>query len=526
MKKWLVVCVLASLALVLTLPALAVDVDFSGEYRIRGFYNDNPTLQDDGEKDSASWLDHRFRLQAVLNANDKVSITTRADVFDDQTFGDEDLFFDGDGHADNDDIDVDAVYMTIMSPIGLFKGGRIPGGSAWGTDLGNTGVDYSFDRLEYFAATKEKDLVFGALYEKLVEDNTLGDVDDEGDCDSYYVLGVLKKDKVEAGMALRYQDVDEVADLVDNLPLIEVVDLYSAGTDISALAPMVGYPTGTYYMDLRQSVPATSPLGQTLGAANGLPPGTGVPVPATPLASGISGIYYSYENLQNYALAPYVKASFGVIGLEAEVIYEMGEYEAANRGITFLDANLQPVAFDDRDIDALTFKVEASADLEKAAFNLGYASAQGQDYGELLKTDGDITIGNLLYHGIGDDFRPLMILTGDAGGQPLNNGYTTMFSGVNLLYAGASFPLNDKLTLRGALGQAWTDEDDYSGGDDDLGFEVDLGLTWKIMDNLVYLADVGYLDEGDEILAGTALLPAAGNGDATFAVSNEIKVTF
>ena len=92
MKKWLLVSVMASLALVLTVPALAVDVEFSGEYRIRGFYNDNPTLQDDGEDDSAAWLDHRFRLETKFKANDNVSLTTRLDVFDEQPFGDEAVF--------------------------------------------------------------------------------------------------------------------------------------------------------------------------------------------------------------------------------------------------------------------------------------------------------------------------------------------------------------------------------------------------------------------------------------------------
>jgi len=526
MKKWLLATLMASLAVMLTIPALAVDVDFSGQYRIRAFYNDNPTLQKDGDSKSASWLDHRFRLGTKFKINDNLSISTRMDVFDELPFGEKDILYDGYEENRGKDIEVDGVYLSALTPVGLFKAGRIPGGSTFGTDLGDTGVDFSFDRIEYFA--KAGDLIFGAIYEKLVEDNVLGNVDNQGDADTYYLMGIYKEENMEAGMAFRFQDVDEVSDLVGHLPLIEVVDRYSAGgTDLTALAtsPLVGYPAGrTYYMDLRQSVPAASTLGATLAAAGAVPPGT--TIPASPLAAGISQIYYGYGALKDYAFAPYFKATLGGIRLEAEFIYEIGEYKAKNRGVRFIDQNMALVNNEDRDINGLTYKVEADFDMAEASFKLGWASSSGQDYSELLKPNGDITIGNLLYHGLGDDFRPLLILTNDIGGQPLNNGYTTMFSGVDLLYAGASFPLNDTLTLRGAMGQAWTNEDDYTGGKDDLGFEIDLGVTWKIMDNLTYKGDIGYLDEGDEILSGTTLLPQAGNGDPTYAVYSEVCVNF
>ena len=526
MKKWLLVTLVASLAVMLTMPALAVEVDFSGQYRIRAFYNDNPTLQKDGDSKSASWLDHRFRLGTKFKLTDNLSVATRVDVLDEIPFGEKHILYDGYEENTGKDIEVDGVYLSALTSVGLFKAGRIPGGSSFGTDLGDTGIDFSFDRIEYFA--KSGDLIFGAIYEKLVEDNVLGEVDTQGDCDTYYLLGVYKEENMEAGLAFRFQDVDEVSDLVDHLPLIEVVDRYSAaGTDLTPLvtSPLVGYPAGpTYYMDLRQNVGAASTLGATLAAAGAVPPGT--TIAASPLAAAISEIYYSYGGLKNYAFAPYFKAVLGGVRVEAEFIYEMGEYRAKNRGFTFIDANMAPVTFGDRDINALTYKLEAAYDMDAASLKLGWASSSGQDYSELLKPNGDITIGNLLYHGLGDDFRPLLILTNDIGGQPLNNGYTTMLSGVDLLYAGASFPLNDTLTLRGALGQAWTNEDDYTGGKDDLGFEIDLGVTWKIMENLTYKGDIGYLDEGDEILAGTTLRSHAGNGDPTYAVYSEVCVNF
>ncbi len=499
MKKNLLVILVAAMALAFSMPALAVDVDFSGEYRIRGFYNDNPNLLDDSpgnEDDSAAWLDHRFRLQTVFKANDNVSVTTRMDVFDEQPFGDESIFFDTYSGDDNDDIDVDALYLTVMSPIGLFKAGRIPGGSVWGTDLANTGEDFAFDRIEYFAKTG--DLIFGAIYEKLTEDNSLymSNFDNEGDCDTYYLVGVYKKENLEIGTALRYQDLDEVADLIDNTPIRELVDGYDT------VAGMLGFHP--YLID------------------DFLPPGM---VPHSSVLSAISSIYYNYDIVQNFAIAPYVKAAVGPFNIEAEFIYETGKYEADNK-VTTLDGTLTPVKFKNREIEALTYKVEAALNLDRATFNLGFASAEGQDYSELMKPDGDITIGNVLYHGLGDDFEPLLILTNDVGGKPLNNGYTTMLSGVDLLYGGFSFALNDKLTLRGAIGQAWTNEDDYCDGEDDLGFEVDLGLTWKVMDNLTCKFDVGYLDKGDEVLEGTTLRPASGEGDETIAAYTEVSVTF
>ena len=129
MKKWLLATLMASLAVMLTIPALAVDVDFSGQYRIRAFYNDNPTLQKDGDSKSASWLDHRFRLGTKFKINDNLSISTRMDVFDELPFGEKDILYDGYEENRGKDIEVDGVYLSALTPVGLFKAGRIPGGS-------------------------------------------------------------------------------------------------------------------------------------------------------------------------------------------------------------------------------------------------------------------------------------------------------------------------------------------------------------------------------------------------------------
>lgn len=475
MKKLLVGITAISLVLALIVPAMAdLNVDFSGEYRIRGFYNDNPWLTkgvngyDDGY--SASWLDHRFRLKTVFQANENVSVTTRLDIFDDQPFGDENVLTDGNNsgftdtfYSDGNDIDVDEVYLTALTSIGLFKAGRIAGGSSWGTDLGNTGEDFSFDRIEYFMKTG--DIIGGVIYEKLYEDNTLGNNNNQGDIDTYYLLGQYKQEDFEAGVCFRYQDVDDLFDLA------------------AAASPEL------YYVALSEN--------------NGV----------VPIMAIISG----YDTVKNYALAPYVKAAFGPVGIEAEAIYETGKYEGS-----------APT----RDIDTLTWTLEGSVDMDAASAHLGWAACSGQDYGELVKSNGDLTIGNLIYRGLGWDFEPLLILTGDAGGKPLNNGYTTLLTGVKLVYAGGSFAISDTLSLNGAIGQAWVDEDRYTNGDDDLGWEVDLGLTWQVMDNLTYSAGVGYLDKGDEILRGTALstnasYPFAGtDGDDTYVCVHEVKVEF
>jgi hypothetical protein len=229
--------------------------------------------------------------------------------------------------------------------------------------------------------------------------------------------------------------------------------------------------------------------------------------------------------MNKYGLLPYAKAMFGPFGVQGEIVYEFGEYE-------FDAAGSQDV-----DISGLSYNLEGSFNMDMGKVFAGWASRSGQDFD---KTD-EITIGNLTYGGLGDDFHPLAMLTDDLGGNALNSN-TFFLSGVDMLYTGAEISISDALSINFAAGMAWANEDDWADAvniDDEYGWEVDAGLVWKIMDNLTYSATLCYVNAGELLATGgdvpmadAATLAALGGSaydpeeDAAMGFINKIKVDF
>ena len=110
----------------------------------------------------------------------------------------------------------------------------------------------------------------------------------------------------------------------------------------------------------------------------------------------------------------------------------------------------------------------------------------------------------------GDDWQPLMILTGEDCGL-LNNKavtagvYTTEVqdAGAHMIMASFGYKLSDKLSLSTVIGGGWADaelegnSEDADVYSDEYGWEIDLGMEYKILDNLTYSANFGYWEAGD-----------------------------
>jgi hypothetical protein len=192
MKKFTIIGLAVCLAFALAAPVMAVDVDFSGSYRARGFYTSHWDLRDTSS--SNAYMNMSFRLQTVFKVNDILSVTTRFDALDDKRWGE------GGGTVDN--IDFDRAYMTIKAPIGTFLVGRMKG-SAFGTTFLDSETDA--DRIKY--VKKIDNLTFQALYQKTTElDDARGapaaigaDAADQ-DRDFYALIGVYKMENVTAGV--------------------------------------------------------------------------------------------------------------------------------------------------------------------------------------------------------------------------------------------------------------------------------------------------------------------------------------
>jgi hypothetical protein len=134
MKKFTIIGLAICLAFALAAPAMAVDADFSGDYRVRGSYVEHWNL----DKDSASnaFMDMRFRLQTVFKVSDILSVTARFDALEDHVWGKADDRVAGSVN----NVNFDRAYMTIKAPVGKFIIGRA-GIGYWGTTFADTETD-------------------------------------------------------------------------------------------------------------------------------------------------------------------------------------------------------------------------------------------------------------------------------------------------------------------------------------------------------------------------------------------------
>ncbi|MDW7771572.1 MAG: hypothetical protein SCH71_01655 [Desulfobulbaceae bacterium] len=129
---------------------------------------------------------------------------------------------------------------------------------------------------------------------------------------------------------------------------------------------------------------------------------------------------------------------------------------------------------------------------------LAYFGISGQD-------DSNDSTAYSVGTGTGTDFEPLYILTGyeanvlngDLG--PNLVGTAARTSGVHAVMLLADFNASEDLTLHGGLAWAQADETDWFGPelDDEYGWEFDLGLAYKLYQNLTYEVHFGWWAVGD-----------------------------
>lgn len=243
----------------------------------------------------------------------------------------------------------------------------------------------------------------------------------------------------------------------------------------------------------------------------------------------------SYDR-QNNLLKAYGVAKVGMFSLEAEWGWQFGDW---------FDYD-QEVAGDteDSDVDAMAFMLDASAKIDKLNVGLLYFWAEGQDDDILTDADADVTAAmGTISDGIGDDFNPFYILTGDHTGMLNSDEYNDdpnmALSGVNALGVHADFQVTDQLTLHGAVAYAWADDIDVVEAfaiadsgiagydvDEEYGWEVDLGAKYKLLDNLTYEVRAAYFNTGDFFEDITQSLDATNDSDDLYLLSHHLTMTF
>jgi len=137
------------MALVLiSVPASAIDVKFSGSYYVRGVYESNHSLLDNDEQ-STAFYHQRLRIQTVFEIAQGLSLTTRFDALE-KVWGDTNWSgtrsnVSGRPHTggtdltlEQENIEFENAYLTYQSPIGTFLVGYLPHDTQWGTIWGTS----------------------------------------------------------------------------------------------------------------------------------------------------------------------------------------------------------------------------------------------------------------------------------------------------------------------------------------------------------------------------------------------------
>ena len=409
--------------------------------------------QDENQSSNDAFYIYSFKILPVLQINDKIAVKGELRFADRDVFGLTNTVFQlSDGKAGGRIMDTYTVYMEWMSPVGKTRFGRTPAG-AWGTSKWNNSTRQG-DRLMWWPNMLPEGMGMLVFTEKLSEQDAAGS---EG---SY--TDIFGDPHFEPG--------------------------YVSDGDSDA-----------YYIDFSY----TADVGKTVGAIWAVRNATNGE------AAGGPDTYTSMNLWLNgkYAFA-------GSWGLEWEADIGFGE------------------ATPTRDQKSLGFMADLNMVSGDWKFGALYYYGSGSDGKGGPQGDSETFMASS--KGMGRDYNPYQIMNGDYmnmlnADNPLSgntiNPALIQADGTNVgawslgIYAG--FKVSPKLTLSGEIGYFGAnetlasydfhcDEDgencldsfDFSGQDKDLGWEIGLGMSYKLYDNLDYVAHFSYLLTGDYFKLG------------------------
>jgi hypothetical protein len=193
MKKFALIGLALCVAFMLAAPAMALDVDFSGFYRVRGFcVHDYQTFGYTGNSGSLNehaddHFDMLLDVNIVFKVHPKLKLVTNLTALD-KIWGTGDT---GLGMKEDDrNIDWNQAYMEFVTGLGMFRVGRMTGG-AFEHPFLNTSADV--DRIMWILPPKAMggpawNPVFVAyVFEKMWE-NDVGNRFSDEDNDAHYIL--------------------------------------------------------------------------------------------------------------------------------------------------------------------------------------------------------------------------------------------------------------------------------------------------------------------------------------------------
>ena len=230
MKKFWIVLISLSLITAFTMPVLAVDVKFNGEFKVQGIYEDNKNLGQPagGQNQGVSLTWQRLRVGTIFEVAEGLSLTTRFDALE-RVWGAprsvyptaqpvNTLGTSNSGpwrDAESQNIAFEQAFATFNAVYGVFKVGYQTQGR-FGTAFGDNGERDNGPRVKYefvsgpwnFAGVWDK--IDGARNNPAYAPAGAMDIDIE----KYQMYGIYKWSKGEGGLLLVYQNNTSKSDPV------------------------------------------------------------------------------------------------------------------------------------------------------------------------------------------------------------------------------------------------------------------------------------------------------------------------
>jgi len=197
MKKFTIIAVALCVGFMLAVPAMALEVENDGYLRVRGFSEKGYSL-DDNSQSTSSYYDMRFRLNTAFKVSDEVWVSTRLHAMN--------RTLDGADPVGAANVDWRRMWMNIKTPIGLFRAGRMQGGT-WGlTAFNNEGRQ---DRIRLDSAVGP--VKWGVIIRKAAEADR-GVVYSSADYNIYYAYGLYASEMFTGGVLYGYLDNKAASD--------------------------------------------------------------------------------------------------------------------------------------------------------------------------------------------------------------------------------------------------------------------------------------------------------------------------
>jgi len=217
MKKLTVIALAAAACMLFAIPAMAVDVDFSGHYRVRGFFEDNTDLNDNTGSSNAA-MDMRFRIEPVVKISDNLKVTTRFDGQDNRVWGDDTTLQDARGTTTvgTEDFGLERVYMdATFDMIGLRVGRMVAG--ACGLQFCDSETDA--DRIKVILRNIEPFYLDFTYQKAIEEDYTSGQsasASSDADYDAYWIHGFKSDETMTYGLLFGFYNNANVSATADS----------------------------------------------------------------------------------------------------------------------------------------------------------------------------------------------------------------------------------------------------------------------------------------------------------------------